>query len=69
MKLFSDSCKRNGVYFLDMSERFLSEYAKNYTLPYGFINSSVGKGHMNRYGHKMFAEEIYALIKRIEAES
>lgn len=69
VKQFSDLCTQNGIYFVDMSNRFLDEYGKNYTLPYGFMNSSVGKGHMNRYGHRMFAEEIYKLINRIEAQS
>ena len=63
---FSELCKQNGIYFLDMSKRFLDEYKKNYTLPYGFMNTSVGSGHMNKYGHKMLAEEIYGLIQRIE---
>ena len=69
IRLFSDLCAENGIYFLNMAERFLSEYEKSYTLPYGFINTSVGKGHMNAEGHRMFADEIYALIKRIEARS
>jgi len=50
-----------------MSQRFLSEYEKNYTLPAGFFNTSVAKGHMNKDGHRMFAEEIYKLMQRIEA--
>ncbi len=66
---FSELCAQNGIYFLDMSERFLSEYAKDYTLPYGFINTSVASGHLNKYGHRMFAEEIYKLMQRIEAQS
>ena len=64
---FSELCSQNGVYFLDMSEKFLREYASNFVLPYGFINTSVGKAHMNKHGHRMFAEEIYSLIQRIEA--
>ena len=69
VRQFSDLCEQNGIYFLDMSNRFLDEYEKKHTLPYGFMNTSVGKGHMNRYGHRMFAEEIYKLIQRIEAQS
>lgn len=66
---FAELCSQNGIYFLNMSDRFMKEYAENHILPYGFINTSVGKGHMNKYGHKMFAEEIYSLIQRIEAQS
>ena len=62
-------CAQNGIYFLDMSQRFLKEYAENFSLPYGFANTSPGSGHMNALGHRMFAEEIYSLIQRIEAQS
>ncbi len=60
---FSKLCKENGIYFLDMSDRFREEYEKNYILPYGFSNTSVGTGHLNKYGHEMIAEELYKLIK------
>ena len=68
VKVFSEACAQNGIYFIDMSERFLSEYEKNYTLPTGFFNTSVAKGHLNKYGHRMFAEEIYKLMQKIEVE-
>lgn len=66
---FSELCAQNGIYFLDMSERFLNEYEKNFTLPYGFFNTSVATGHMNNDGHRMFADEIFKLMQRIEAQS
>ena len=66
VKVFADLCKENGIYFIDMGERFLSEYEKDFTLPYGFFNTSVALGHMNKDGHRMFAEEIYKLMQKIE---
>ena len=69
VRQFSELCAENGIYFLNMAGRFLEEYEKDYTLPYGFANTSVGKGHMNVYGHRMFADEIYRLIQRIGAGS
>ena len=65
---FSALCSENEIYFIDMSKRFAEEYREKHILPYGFWNTSVGKGHLNTEGHRMFADEIYALIKRIEAE-
>ena len=62
VKVFKNACEQNGIYFIDMSERFLSEYAKNFTLPTGFFNTSVTKGHLNKDGHRMFAEEVCKLI-------
>lgn len=55
-------CDENGILFLDMSSRFKEEYENTYTLPYGFSNSPVGKGHLNKYGHTMMADELYNLI-------
>ena len=68
VKIFAEACEQNGIYFIDMSERFLSEYEKNYTLPNGFFNTSIGMGHLNKNGHRMFAEEIYKLMQRIEVK-
>lgn len=69
VKTFSNLCTEHGIYFVNTGERFLSEYEKNYTLPYGFFNTSVATGHLNKDGHRMFAEEIYKLIQQIEGKS
>lgn len=59
---FKQSCDANGILFLDMSSRFKEEYESAYILPYGFSNTPVGSGHMNKYGHAMMADELYKLI-------
>ena len=59
---FERLCDENGILFLDMSDRFKEEYESTYTLPYGFSNTPVGAGHMNKYGHAMMADELYNLI-------
>lgn len=61
---FAALCARHGLIFLDMSDRFLAEYQSSHILPYGFANSAVGSGHMNCDGHRMLAEELYAVIKK-----
>ena len=66
VKIFSELCRENGIYFVNTGARFLDDYQRNHTLPYGFFNSSVGTGHMNKYGHRIFAEEVYKLIQEIE---
>ena len=60
---FAALCKKNGILFLNMRERFQMEYDENHILPYGFANTSIGSGHLNRYGHQMMAEELYALMQ------
>lgn len=60
---FKRTCEDNSIFFLDMSDRFLEEYTKNYVLPNGFSNTHIGSGHMNKYGHAMMADELYKLIE------
>ena len=60
---FAQACEDNGIIFLDMSERFTTEYETNHVLPHGFANSSIGSGHLNRHGHAMIADELYNMIK------
>ena len=61
---FKELCEEYSISFLDMSDRFQTEYQNNYIVPYGFANSKVAFGHLNIEGHKMMAEEILKLIKR-----
>lgn len=60
--LFKEICEENGVIFLDMTERFQTEYDTDHVLPHGFSNSSVGSGHLNADGHAMIADELYKII-------
>ena len=59
---FATYCEESGVAFVDMSERFFEEYNENHILPYGFINTSVGQGHLNKHGHQMIAEELFKFM-------
>lgn len=63
---FQKLCNNNSILFLDMSDRFIKEYESAYVLPYGFSNTSVGSGHLNKYGHTMIADELYKLIAEVE---
>ena len=67
LEIFSRLCREKGIVFIDASERFLEEYNSSLRLPYGFSNTSPGGGHMNKLGHRLFAEEIYAAIQEMEA--
>lgn len=64
---FAALCEKNGIYFLSMRDRFQQEYDEDHILPYGFANTSVGSGHLNRYGHEMMAEELYTLMQEVGA--
>lgn len=61
--IWSRLCQENGILYLDMSEKYLKEYRNNMILPYGFINTEIGTGHLNRHGHRMIAEELFRILK------
>lgn len=61
--MYSELCEKNGIKFLDMTQRFEKEYEEKHILPHGFSNTSVGSGHLNKNGHAMIAESLCELIK------
>lgn len=65
-EVFSQLCEEKDIVFIDATERFMAEYEQSFRLPYGFSNTSPGSGHMNKLGHRLFAEEIYAAIQEME---
>ena len=66
LNLFEETCKQNGIVFVDMSPIFAREYEENQVLPHGFINSYVGSGHVNADGHRMIADKITEIILELE---
>lgn len=68
-EIFSDLCKKNGVTFVDVGDDFVEEYNKHNIIPYGFNNTSMGTGHLNKYGHKIIAERIYETLKKLGVET
>lgn len=58
------ACQKQGITFVDMGETFLEHYAAERVLPYGFVNSKVGTGHLNAYGHRMIAETLHAVMMK-----
>lgn len=63
IELFSESCRKNNIIFLDLSDSFLQEYQMDYLVPYGFSNTTIGNGHFNCIGHKIMALELYKVLK------
>ncbi|GHV08590.1 hypothetical protein FACS189485_20260 [Spirochaetia bacterium] len=63
---FKAACINNGIYFLDMTAVFMEEYQTNHILPYGFANTAVGAGHLNKNGHRIIANELFRRINEIE---
>lgn len=62
---FNRICEENGIYFVDMTNRYLHEYKDNSIVPTGFINTGIASGHINKYGHEMMVDELYKIIEVI----
>ena len=65
---FESACAEHGIVFVDLTDAYIDEYAESCRLPYGFVNTTPGTGHMNRVGHRLFAQEVCETIKALEEE-
>ena len=63
-EVFEKTCSMYDFQFVDMTEVFIDAYKTDYLVPYGFSNTTLGTGHLNKYGHKMIAEELYHTITK-----
>ena len=62
---FAKTCKNNNIFFIDMSEDFEKYYKTKHILPYGFINTKIGAGHLNKYGHEVIAKRLAKEITNV----
>lgn len=68
LNVMSECCSEHGITLIDMSESYQKLFCTKHVLPYGFINTQVGVGHMNKYGHRVMAEKILDVISTLEQE-
>lgn len=61
-KIFEKCCEMNEIKFINMSTAFIEAYEKEYVVPYGFMNTTMGTGHLNKYGHRIMADEIWKAL-------
>lgn len=62
--IFQEACENNNIIFWDTGEAFLEAYNENYTVPYGFSNTQMGAGHLNKDGHRIIAYELYKVLQK-----
>lgn len=62
---FAEACHRNGVKFLDLTDRFVRFHDQTGRFPCGFHNGMVSSGHWNANGHRIVAEGILDLLRDI----
>lgn len=58
LEVYKETCESLDIIFIDMSETFAEMYNEEKTLAHGFLNTAVGVGHLNKYGHRVIAETI-----------
>lgn len=57
------ACRENGIQLVDLTASYLAGFKSQHKLPYGFANTSPGSGHMNAWGHRLFAQAVYETIR------
>lgn len=57
-ELFKNACEKNNIDLIDTGEDFLRYYNEYNKLPYGFMNTIPGSGHLNEVGHRIIADAI-----------
>ena len=65
LAVFTRLCEENGIEFLDLTEVYLEAYDRH-VLPFGFSNTAPLVGHLNRQGHRLFADAVAARIAERE---
>lgn len=59
---YAGLCREQGILFVDMTDSILELYEQEHILVSGFANTKIGYGHLNREGHRILADAIYAAI-------
>lgn len=71
MRFYDDyraACEDNGIVFVDTGDAFLQAYDADFSLPYGYDNTTMQSGHLNKLGHQIVAEEFYKAWMNIQDE-
>ena len=63
---FEKLCNKNKIHFINLSKDFEELYYDKKLVPYGFINTTLGNGHLNVYGHECVANVLANFILSLE---
>ncbi len=64
LDLLQSTCQKYGVEFITAQEAYEDMYRQTNHLPHGFVNTAVGTGHMNRYGHACIADVLFDYVTK-----
>lgn len=62
VSLFASVCEENEIIFVDMTQEIETLYEEQHILARGFVNTAVGEGHLNEYGHRVIAQRLAEVI-------
>lgn len=68
LEAFAQTCEALGIIFVDMTQNFHDMYITDNLLAHGFVNTKIGAGHLNEYGHRAIAETISEVILETEVK-
>lgn len=60
------ACLENAIDFINVKQDFLEEYLNSNSLPYGFYNTEIGSGHLNKTGHRIIAKRLLEELQESE---
>ena len=63
---YRSACENNNIVFLDTGDAFLEAYQKDYSIPYGFTNTTFLTGHLNQTGHRIVAETFFQALTELQ---
>lgn len=66
LDIFKDVCEDVGIDFIDVGDAFVEHYNQYHEMPYGFSNTTPGKGHLNEVGHQIMAEAILDYLGEVD---
>jgi lysophospholipase L1-like esterase len=63
--ILENHTQKHDITLINMKKPFEQTYQQIKQLPRGFENTSPGNGHINELGHKLVAEELTKVLKKI----
>lgn len=60
---FAEGCEQADILFVDMTDDFAAMYSLEFVQAHGFINTAIGVGHLNAFGHKCIAEKLARTVR------
>ena len=68
-EIFQKCCEKYSIEFINMGPDFEDAFYKDHHAAYGFWNTTLESGHMNKYGHELIADRLYQQLKNSGKES